>query len=134
MQSELDKQEAAAMNTPLMNLVAESIKTLDNKAVEAIRPKAETNPENVKRIESIVSEEDWDYIFPKRTKEYTYRNFLQATGKFPGFCKTFTDGRDSDAICRLALATMFAHFTQENGWAYALLGCTRMASRACSCS
>ena len=30
-------------------------------------------------------------------------------------CQTYTDGRDSEAICRRTLATMFAHFTQETG-------------------
>lgn len=36
-------------------------------------------------------------------------------GKFPALCKTYNDGRDSDAICRKELATMFAHFAQETG-------------------
>ncbi|HAT8015727.1 TPA: chitinase, partial [Citrobacter rodentium] len=46
---------------------------------------------------------------------YTYANFLKAIGKFPAVCGTYTDGRDSDAICRKSLATMFAHFAQETG-------------------
>ena len=41
--------------------------------------------------------------------------FLQAVGKFPSICASYNDGRDSDAICRRTLATMFAHFTQETG-------------------
>ena len=41
--------------------------------------------------------------------------FLQAIGKFPAVCQDYTDGRDSEAICRRTLATMFAHFTQETG-------------------
>jgi len=36
-------------------------------------------------------------------------------GKFPAFCGDYDDGRDSDAICKKALVTMFAHFTQETG-------------------
>ncbi|SUG16677.1 secreted chitinase [Salmonella enterica subsp. arizonae] len=50
-----------------------------------------------------------------RAPEYTYSNFLKAIGKFPAVCGTYTDGRDSDAICRKTLATMFAHFAQETG-------------------
>ena len=50
-----------------------------------------------------------------RAAEYTYSNFLKAIGKFPAVCGTYTDGRDSDAICRKSLATMFAHFAQETG-------------------
>lgn len=36
-------------------------------------------------------------------------------GKFPALCDTYNDGRDSEAICRKELATMFAHFAQETG-------------------
>ncbi len=114
-QKSLDEKEAQLTDFPMMEKVKESIRTLDNDAVERIMPLAETNPENVRRVEGIVSGNDWEYLFPKRTVEYTYRNFLQAVGKFPAFCQSYTDGRDSDAICRRALATMFAHFTQETG-------------------
>ena len=41
--------------------------------------------------------------------------FLQAVGKFPAVCADYTDGRNSEDICRRTLATMFAHFTQETG-------------------
>lgn len=114
-QAALDAKEAKLTDFPAMVAVKDAIRTIDNDKVEAIKPLDANNPENVKRIESIVSEADWDYMFAKRTPEYTYRNFLQATGKFPIFCGTYDDGRDSDAICRKALATMFAHFTQETG-------------------
>ncbi|MCE7576215.1 hypothetical protein LZS94_01770 [Aliivibrio fischeri] len=114
-QSALDAKEAELTNFDVMNDVKASIATLDNEAVERIIPGAESNPENVKRIEQIVSESTWNFLFPKRAPEYTYRHFLQATGKFPAFCGTYEDGRDSDAICKKSLATMFAHFTQETG-------------------
>ncbi len=114
-QSELDAKEAQLTDFPVMVEVKETIRTLDNDAVERIAPKAATNPDNVKRAERIVSENDWNYMFSMRAPEYTYTNFLKAIGKFPGFCKSYNDGRDADAICRKALATMFAHFTQETG-------------------
>lgn len=47
--------------------------------------------------------------------EYTYVRFLRAIGKFPAFCGEYTDGRDSDAICKKSIVTAFAHFSQETG-------------------
>ena len=83
--------------------------------VEAIRAEDPANPANVQRVEAIVSVADWEFLFPRRAPEYTYEYFLKAIGKFPAFCGDYADGRDADAICRKALATMFAHFTQETG-------------------
>ena len=113
--SDLLAAEAALSSGELMDKVKASIATRDNGIVEAIAPGDPANPANVKRAEAIVSEADWDYLFPRRAPEYTYTNFLKAIGKFPAFCGDYTDARDADAICRKALATMFAHFTQETG-------------------
>ena len=52
----------------------------------------------------------WNYTFPERHQDYSYTRFLRAVAKFKAFCGTYSDGRDSDAICRKSLATMFAHF------------------------
>jgi|GEM_PF-6549753 len=111
----LAQTEAQLTNTPLMQSVKASIETLDNTLVELISALSSSNPNNVKRVESFLSENDWDYIFPERAVEYSYENFLKAIGKFPAFCGDYNDGRDSDTICRKSLATMFAHFTQETG-------------------
>ena len=113
--SELLAAEAALTSGPLMDQVKASIATLDNAAVEAIAPGRAGNPANVRRVEGIVAEADWNFLFPRRAPEYTYDNFLKALGKFPAFCGDYSDGRDAEAICRKALATMFAHFTQETG-------------------
>jgi chitodextrinase len=113
--SDLLATEAALTGGELMSQIKASISTLDNVAVEAIAPGDPVNPANVKRAEGIVSEADWNYLFPRRAPEYTYTNFLKAIGKFPAFCGDYSDGRDAEAICRKALATMFAHFTQETG-------------------
>ena len=86
-----------------------------------------SNPDNVKRVEGIVKASDWEYLFPLRAQSYTYSNFLKAVGKFPALCKTYNDGRDSDAICRKELATMFAHFAQETG-GHELASGSRVAS------
>ena len=114
-QAELDKIEADLTNSEHMQRVKAAVRTLDNATVEQIMPLADTNPENVKRIESIISADDWEFLFSKRAPEYTYLNFLKAAGKFPVFCQTYDDGRDSDAICRKSMATMFGHFAQETG-------------------
>lgn len=111
--SDLAAKEKALTDFPLMEAVKSSIQTLDNSVVEQIEPGRAANPANVKRVESILTEADWDYLFPMRAPEYTYSNFLKAIGKFPAVCGTYTDGRDSDAICRKTLATMFAHFPRR---------------------
>ncbi|AZZ94276.1 chitin-binding protein [Hahella sp. KA22] len=113
--SALDAAEAGLTDTPQFNKVKDSVKTLDNAQVEAIVPGAASNPANVKRVESIMSSTQFEETFPQRHESYTYTRFLRAVGKFKGFCSTYDDGRDSDAICRKSLATMFAHFTQETG-------------------
>jgi len=113
--SDLAKKEKELTSFPLMASVKETIKTLDNAQVEMIEPGRAANPDNVKRVEGIVKASDWEYLFPMRAESYTYSNFLKAVGKFPALCKTYNDGRDSDAICRKELATMFAHFAQETG-------------------
>ena len=113
--SDLANKEKELTNFPLMQSVKATIRTLDNSLVEQIEPGKASNPANVKRVESILKESDWEYLFPLRAKEYSYSNFLKAVGKFPALCDTYTDGRDSEAICRKELATMFAHFAQETG-------------------
>jgi len=113
--SDLAKKEKELTSFPLMASVKETIQTLDNAQVEMIEPGRAANPDNVKRVEGIVKASDWEYLFPLRAQAYTYSNFLKAIGKFPALCKTYGDGRDSDAICRKELATMFAHFAQETG-------------------
>lgn len=114
-QADLDKAEAELTSGEMMIAVKESIATLNNIAVEAITPGADTNPDNVKRVESIIDATRWDYLFPRRDAAYTYDNLLKSIGKPPRLCGNFDDGRDADLICRKTLATMFAHFTQETG-------------------
>lgn len=114
-ESDLIKKENSLTQNPLMQEVKASIRTLDNDSVDKIAPGRSDNPANVKRVESILGSDKWDHIFPLRDPSYTYTKFLQAIGKFPAVCGTYTDGRDSDGICRKGLATMFAHFAQETG-------------------
>ncbi|WP_330926697.1 chitinase [Candidatus Sororendozoicomonas aggregata] len=117
---QLNADEAAilAKAPPGLKLTKDAIKTLDNKAVEAITINGKNNPDNVKRVERIVDQKKWNYFFPMRKASYTYLNFLKGVGQFPAFCHTYQDERKarSDEICRKSLATMFAHFTQETGY------------------
>lgn len=113
--SDLAKKEKELTDFPLMKSVKDTIRTLDNAQVEQIEPGRAANPVNVKRVEGILKESDWEYLFPLRAKDYSYSNFLKAVGKFPALCDTYNDGRDSEAICRKELATMFAHFAHETG-------------------
>jgi len=110
-----EKKEEQLTNTPIFDMVKESISTIESSEVDEIAPGNAANPANVARVEGIMTEAQYDYLFPVRDPAYTYRRFLQAIGKFPAVCADYSDGRDADEICRRALATMFAHFTQETG-------------------
>ncbi|PSU36460.1 chitin-binding protein [Photobacterium lutimaris] len=113
--SELTAYETSQTNTELFNWVRSDIETRDNVIVDAVAPMKSSNPENVQRAEMVVDEATWEFLFPLRNEQYTYTRFLQSIAKFPAFCRTYTDGRNSDDICRRSLATMFAHFVQETG-------------------
>lgn len=110
-----EKREHELTDTPIFDMVKQSISTIESSKVDEITVGNGNNPVNVKRVEKIMTEEQYGYLFPVRDPAYTYRRFLQAIGKFPAVCDDYSDGRDADAICRRALATMFAHFTQETG-------------------
>ena len=114
-QSIIDAQETSLTSSELFKKVKNSVKTRDNAIVDAVVLNAPGNPENVRRVEGILSQAQWDETFPMRQASYTYTGFLRAVAKFESFCASYSDGRDSELICRKSLATMFAHFTQETG-------------------
>ncbi|PSV41284.1 hypothetical protein C9J46_18860 [Photobacterium sp. GB-36] len=115
--SELNQHQTNAESAykESINAAKSLLRTRDNTIVEAVSPLNTTNPDNVKRVESMFNQSNWDELFSHAAPEYSYTNFLKAVAKFPALCDTYTDGRDSDAICRKSLATMFAHFVQETG-------------------
>ncbi|BAJ00828.1 glycoside hydrolase family 19 protein [Shewanella violacea] len=114
-QAEIDATEAQLTDFPLMRAVKSSIATRDNSVVEAVSVANPNNPDNVRRLESVLSEAQFEFLFPVRAPEYTYLGLLQSAAKFPALCGEYADGRDSLGICRKSLATMFAHFAQETG-------------------
>ena len=66
-------RESQLTNTPLFEMVKASIATLESAEVERIVAGRGDNPENVKRVESILTEDQWDYLFAVRDPNYTYR-------------------------------------------------------------
>jgi len=100
---------------PLFDKVKKTVHTLPTEVVEKITPGNPKNPDNVQRVEFILSQENYEDLFPRRHESYTYQRLLQAIGKFPTICSYVGKEEESDKICRKTLATMFAHFTQETG-------------------
>jgi len=111
----MEREELLKQQYPLFDKVKKTVKTLDTDLVEKIEPGSPTNPDNVQRVEFILSQENYEDLFPRRHNSYTYKRLLQAIGKFPAICSYVGREEDSDRICRKTLATMFAHFTQETG-------------------
>ena len=66
-------REAELTDSPLFEMVKASIASLDSKEVDKIAPSLASNPANVKRVESIMTSEQWDYLFAVRDPDYTYR-------------------------------------------------------------
>jgi chitodextrinase len=108
-------REAQLTDNAFFRTMKASLRTLGNAEVEQVAPGRAANPVNVRRVERLLPATKYDYYFPVREVSYTYPRFLQAVAKFPALCDDYSDGRNADAICRHALATMFAHFTQETG-------------------
>ena len=65
---------------------------------------------NVQMVKSVLSEDQWDYLFPMANEIYDYDSFLMAVGKFPKFC-----GDGDEKLCKRELSTIFAHMTHEVG-------------------
>ncbi|MFA0704728.1 chitinase, partial [Vibrio sp. 10N.222.48.A3] len=113
--SALQAAEQAKTSDPMYAIWSQALQTRPNSIVEAIEPGLASNPENVKRVERVFPQSEWDFLTQMAAPEYTYTRFLRAIGKFPAFCGEYTDGRDSDAICKKSIITAFAHFAQETG-------------------
>ena len=98
--AEIQAAEDAKTLDPMYDIWAKALETRPNTVVEAIDSGVATNPENVKRVERVFPQAQWDFLTQMAAPEYTYTRFLRAIGKFPAFCGEYTDGRDSDAICK----------------------------------
>lgn len=113
--ADIEATEQAKTANPMYAIWSQALRTEKNDIVEAISPNSITNPDNVRRVERVFGEAQWQFLTPMAAPEYTYTRFLQAIGKFPAFCGDYSDGRDADAICKKSIITAFAHFSQETG-------------------
>ncbi|MGL6041676.1 MAG: chitinase, partial [Deefgea sp.] len=105
----------AGSDSTVIDRIRAALQVRPDSVVNAVVVGAAGNPDNVKRVERVLSQAKFDYFFPVRNVKYTYENLLKGVAKFPAYCATYTDGRDSDLICKKLLATSFAHFAQETG-------------------
>ncbi|WP_413111521.1 chitinase [Thaumasiovibrio sp. DFM-14] len=115
LRSDINAAEQTKTADPMYDIWSKALLTQPNSVVEAILPGLASNPENVIRTERVFPQTEWDFLTNMAAPEYTYTRFLRAIGKFPAFCGEYTDGRDSDAICKKSIITAFAHFAQETG-------------------
>ena len=72
-QAEVDEKEAILTDFPQMRAVKSSIATRNNTVVDTISALNPNNPDNVRRLESVLSEAQFDFLFPVRAPEYTYQ-------------------------------------------------------------
>ncbi len=84
--ADIDAAEQAKTSDPMYDTWAKALQTRSNSIVEAIEPGLASNPDNVKRVERVFPQSDWDYLTQMAAPEYTYTRFLRAIGKFPAFC------------------------------------------------
>jgi len=84
--AEAKADEVSKTSSPLFQKIKASIRTLDTASVEAVAVGRAANPVNVKRVERLLTANDWQALFPSRDVSYTYVRFLQAMAKFPAVC------------------------------------------------
>lgn len=48
-----------------------------------------SNEDNVLRVATILSEDDWNELFPLANEVYTYHGFLGAIARWPAICGDF---------------------------------------------
>jgi hypothetical protein len=66
---------------------------------------------NVQRIQRLLTQSQWNQLFPQALTVYTYDGFLKAAAKYPMFCNEYPDPNQLDWACKRELATFFAHTT-----------------------
>ena len=72
---------------------------------------------NVKLLESFFTQENFEYLFPKRNAIYTYDAFVKAVAKFPHFCgENHAAGVSDKDTCARELSSLFAHMVQETSF------------------
>ena len=74
--------------------------------------------DNIQRIMSIATEEDYEEAFPIRNSSLTYNELLFAAAHYPQFCDyqpidKVVDEARAEAYCRKELATLMAHIATD---------------------
>ncbi|PUA20220.1 chitinase [Glaciimonas sp. PCH181] len=115
--SELLAEEKRLSDDPRIQEYQAVARTITNEEVSLVAPLNPNNPDNVRRVESIVDQQMFDQLADPelRHEGYNYANFLKGVAKYPAFCGSYDDGRDAGAICSKTVATLFAHFAQDSG-------------------
>ena len=86
-----------------------------------LRPdEASLDADNVMRIKTLFTENDYDYYFPEiGNNPPCYNAMLRAMSLFPAFCNEQVGGvqntDDIDMTCKRELATLFAHISYTSG-------------------
>ena len=70
-------EEYLINNNHKLKRIRESLNTLDGVIIDDIVPGSRSNPVNVKRVEFILPEEDYDTLFSNRHFSYSYKHLLQ---------------------------------------------------------
>lgn len=89
--ADIQAVEKSQTSDPMYAIWSKALETRPNTIVEAIQPGLTTNPENVKRVERVFPQTEWDFLTHMAAPEYSYTRFLRAIGKFPAFCGEYTD-------------------------------------------
>ena len=76
------KEEYLIKQYPKLIILKENLKTLNASEVEEIESRKSSNPSNVKRVEFILPEENYNELFPMRHFSYTYKRLLQVPNTF----------------------------------------------------
>ena len=71
------QEEFLTKQHPKLLQLKENLETLDASLVDTIEPGNLNNPPNVKRVEFILSEDNYNELFPLRHRSYTYKRLLQ---------------------------------------------------------
>ena len=80
-----------------------------------IEPHGFLGQDNIKRIKEILSEEDWEFLFPLRNEQYDYYDFLYAAASYPAFCnsRVLEDSTSYEELCKRELSTILAHMIED---------------------
>lgn len=81
-----------------------------NVIVDVIELGLVINFDNVKWVECVFFEFEWNFFIYMVVFEYIYICFLCVIGKFLVFCVEYIDGCNFDVICKKLIVIVFVYF------------------------